>query len=226
MPSASDPHAGDKPVSFPAWRDWLITAPIALLLLLAIAFGTSAFIHGQLLSLGGSIWHDYNMLRFDMSQPSCNPNMDVDAEVQRRMANQKADTDSLFDTGPADPESIRQSLTSQREQCRENFEIYDYNREQTSTATLQSFRSVELAAGQLNTVGQAWQPYILVLLIIFGGLIATIKNEQISLRPPKSRLTIVCRPARSFWFMSRWQPVRSRGSVSMWAAIPRSTASG
>ena len=186
MPSASDPHAGDKPVSFPAWRDWLITAPIALLLLLAIAFGTSAFIHGQLLSLGGSIWHDYNMLRFDMSQPSCNPNMDVDAEVQRRMANQKADTDSLFDTGPADPESIRQSLTSQREQCRENFEIYDYNREQTSTATLQSFRSVELAAGQLNTVGQAWQPYILVLLIIFGGLIATIKNEQISLRPPKS----------------------------------------
>ena len=186
MPSASDPHAGDKPVSFPAWRDWLITAPIALLLLLAIAFGTSAFIHGQLLSLGGSIWHDYNMLRFDMSQPSCNPNMDVDAEVQRRMANQKADTDSLFDTGPADPESIRQSLTSQREQCRENFEIYDYNREQTSTATLQGFRSVELAAGQLNTVGQAWQPYILVLLIIFGGLIATIKNEQISLRPPKS----------------------------------------
>ena len=108
-PSASDPHAGDKPVSFPAWRDWLITAPVAVLLLLAIAFGTSAFIHGQLLSLGGSIWHDYNMLRFDMSQPSCDPNMDIDAEVQRRMANQKVDSDSLFDTGPADPDAIRRS---------------------------------------------------------------------------------------------------------------------
>ena len=186
MPSASDPHAGDKPVSFPAWRDWLITAPVAVLLLLAIAFGTSAFIHGQLLSLGGSIWHDYNMLRFDMIQPSCDPNMDIDAEVQRRMANQKVDSDSLFDTGPADPDAIRRSLVSQRDQCRENFDIYAYNREQTGTATLRAFRAVELSAGKLNAIGQAWQPYILVLLIMFGGMIALIKNEQISLRPPKS----------------------------------------
>lgn len=187
-PSLSDPHAGDRPVEHSAKRNWFITAPIAVLLLLAILFGTSAFIHGQLLSLGGSIWHDYNMLRVDMPKPSCNPQMNVDAEVKKRMANKQVDSDSLFDSGPSNPEAIRESLESQRQQCKQNFQIYEYNHKTTATSTLQAFRAVELGMGRINTVGQAWQSYILVLLIMFGGFVALALGEQIALRPPKSRM--------------------------------------
>lgn len=187
-PSLSDPHAGDQPAYYSAKRNWFITAPTAILLLLAILFGTSAFIHGQLLSLGGSIWQDYNLLRFDMPKPECNPKMDVEAEVKKRMANSQADTDSLFDAGPSNPDAIRKSLESQRQQCQQNFQIYQYNKQTTSTATLQAFRAIELGMGKVNAVGQAWQAYILVLLIMFGGFVALALGEQIALRPPKSRL--------------------------------------
>lgn len=188
VPSLSDPHAGDMPVSYSAKRNWFITAPTAILLLMAILFGTSAFIHGQLLSLGGTVWQNYQMLRFDMPQPSCNPNMDVDAEVNKRMANTTADPDSLFDAGPSNPDAIRRSLESQRQQCQQNVQTYQYNHEMTGTPTLRAFRSVELTMGRINALGQDWQAYILVCLIIFGGFIALTLGEQIALRPPKSRL--------------------------------------
>ena len=68
-----DPHSDDLSTTYSAGRNWLITLPIAALLLLAILFGTSAFIHGQLLSLGGDIWQNYNMLRVDMAEPACDP---------------------------------------------------------------------------------------------------------------------------------------------------------
>ena len=115
----ADPHAGDRPTVYSALRSWLVTLPTAALLLLAIVFGTSAFIHGQLLSLGGHIWQDYNLLRADMAKPHCDPNPDIAARVKKaRQA--KADSDSLFDAGPADPKALRQSMIAQRDQCRQN----------------------------------------------------------------------------------------------------------
>ncbi|AWN16382.1 TRAP transporter large permease subunit [Salinisphaera sp. LB1] len=186
-PAPSDPHAGDRPTQYSRLRSWLITLPTAVLLLLAIVFGTSAFIHGQLLSLGGHIWRDYNVLRADMPKPHCNPNPDIAARVKKAQQ-RKADSDSLFDAGPAHPKALRQSLIAQRQECRQSFQFYRYNRKMTATATLRAFRAVELGVGRINSIGQNWQPYILVLLILFGGAIALALAEQIALRPPASRL--------------------------------------
>lgn len=186
---ASDPHSGDLIHKYSAARNWLITLPIAVLLLLAIVFGTSAFIHGQLLSLGGNIWHDYNMLRYDMPEPSCNPDIDIDARIaQNQKAGGEADSDALFDAGPSDPEAMRRSLESQRDQCRNSYERYEYNHEVTATSTLRAYRGLELGMGHINQMGQNFQAYILVLLIMFGGFIALTLNEQIGLRTPYTRL--------------------------------------
>ena len=185
----ADPHAGDLALHYSARRNWLITAPIAVLLLLAITFGTSAFIHGQLLSLGGSIWADYNMLRFDMARPGCDPAMDIDARIAS-MQHSEADEDSLFDAGPADPQAQRRSLESQKKQCNERFERFDYNQKWTHTSSLRAFRMLELGMGRINQLGQDAQAYILVLLIMLGGFIALVLNEQIALRMPRTRLDI------------------------------------
>ncbi|MES1924677.1 TRAP transporter large permease subunit [Salinisphaera sp. T31B1] len=188
-PAHADPHAGDVAVEYSQARNWLITAPIAILLLLAIVFGTSAFIHGQLLSLGGTLWDNYNMLRVDMSEPTCDPNMDIDARIANMQGSAAAE-DSLFDAGPADPEARRRSLESQLAQCKENYQRYEYNQKWTDTSTLRAFRALELGMGRINQIGQGAQAYILVLLIMFGGFIALVLNEQIALRMPKTRLDI------------------------------------
>ena len=185
-----DPHSDDLSTTYSAGRNWLITLPIAALLLLAILFGTSAFIHGQLLSLGGDIWQNYNMLRVDMAEPACDPDMDIDARVAQSQSSASAapDEDSLFDAGPSDPQALRRSLEAQRGQCRESYERYEYNQQTTSTSTLRAYRSLELGMGRINQMGQGVQAYILVLLIMLGGFIALALNEQIALRMPKSRL--------------------------------------
>ena len=185
--AAADPHAGDMSTTYSAGRNWLITLPVAVLLLFAILFGTSAFIHGQLLSLGGEIWQNYNTLRYDMSEPTCDPDLDIDARLEQSQSS-TADADSLFDAGPSDPEAKRRSLESQRDQCRASYERYEYNSEMTATSTLRAYRTLELSMGRINQMGQGFQAYILVLLIMLGGFIATALNEQIGLRAPKSRL--------------------------------------
>lgn len=186
----TDPHAGDHATQYGTARNWLITAPVALLLLLAILFGTSAFIHGQLLSLGGQIWQNYNMLRYDMPEPTCDPNIDIDAQVKQSQATESVASNdgSLFDAGPSDPEALRRSLESKRANCRQDYERYEYNQRITATATLRAYRGLELSVGRINQLGQDFQAYILVLLIIFGGFIALVLNEQIALRMPRSRL--------------------------------------
>ena len=69
--------------------DWLSTFPIFCLLILTLVVGTGEMVHGQLLKLGESLFGDpangvqYWMLRVDPVAPTCNPNVDVDAQVHR-----------------------------------------------------------------------------------------------------------------------------------------------
>ncbi len=184
-----DPPLEDTPEVYSRARNWLLTLPTAILLLATILFGTSAFIHGQLLAVGGQIWENYSLLRADMEKPGCDPQLDVDQRVGQIMqSGGGGGGDSLLDMGPTDPEALRQSIESRRSQCRQAFERYEYNSEITSTATLQAYRAIELTMGRISQIGNAAQSYILVLLILFGGLAAVVLHEQIALRFPKTRL--------------------------------------
>lgn len=201
-PAVAGAKVGDAPKEYSRARNWLITLPVAITLLLAIIFGTSAYIHSQFLNLGGAIWPNYSFLRTDMPKPACNPDMDIDAHIEKLKESKpaKADTDSLFDTGPVDPEARRRSLESQRAQCRQRFEMYRYNKEMTATSSLRLFRSVELSMARINDLGNDARSFILVLLIMLGGFITLVLNEQIALRVPKSRLD--CRVAGGAQFVA------------------------
>lgn len=170
-------------------RRW-ITWPVAIMLLTAILFGTSAYITAQLLHVGGDIWNQYNFLRVDMPKPTCNPNPDINAEVAAKVkaAASQNNANSLFSSGPVNPKAVRASLLEQRDGCRQQFKLYAYNHKMVQSPFLRAYRSVELAMGQLNTIGQTGQIYLLILMILICSLAALFADEHIALRPPRSRL--------------------------------------
>lgn len=172
----------------PAHIRW-ITLPVAIMLLTTILFGTSAYITAQMLHVGGEIWDQYNFLRVDMPQPTCNANPDIDAEVKQAVAaSAKQSDDSLFDAGPADPKAVRESMLDRRDQCRDQFKLYAYNHKMVQSPFLRVYRGVELTMGKINQIGQNGQVYLLVLVILICSLAAKLADEHISLRPPQSRL--------------------------------------
>ena len=77
------------------WRrrptEWLVGLPTIALLLLVLVIGTGEMLHGQLLRMGEAMFGSqadgvqYFMLRADPEQPSCNPSLNIDAELDRQM---------------------------------------------------------------------------------------------------------------------------------------------
>lgn len=172
-----------------AWRNWLIALPTALLLLAAVAFATSSFVHARLLNLGETFWPGYNFLRVEMPKPACDANANIDAQVAQAVAqSRKSNADSLFDSGPVDPGAVRASLVDQRDQCRKLFRLYEHNRQASQSLALRAYRTLELAVGALTVAGQDVQPYVLVLLILLCGFAGKLGHEHIALRLPATAL--------------------------------------
>ena len=63
--------------------EWSMALPAFLILVFVILLNTSHTVHGQLLQLGESVWEGYFQLRQDPVEPTCDPQMDIDAEVQQ-----------------------------------------------------------------------------------------------------------------------------------------------
>ena len=104
--------------------EWLSSLPVFLLLILTLVIGTGEMIHGQLLRMGEKLFGDpstgvqYFMLRADPTKPDCDPNPDIEAEVQKKVAGGGADDEfgGLFADEVVDPEAVRQSLTTARDE--------------------------------------------------------------------------------------------------------------
>ncbi len=79
--------------------EWLSSLPVLMLLVLTLVIGTGEMIHGQLLRMGEKIFGDpatgvqYFMLRADPAKPDCNPNPDIEAEIQKKVSGGAADED-------------------------------------------------------------------------------------------------------------------------------------
>ncbi|HNJ87344.1 MAG TPA: hypothetical protein PKU92_12235, partial [Agitococcus sp.] len=92
--------------------EWLSSLPVFLLLILTLVIGTGEMIHGQLLRMGEKLFGDpstgvqYFMLRADPTKPDCDPNPDIEAEVQKKVAGGGADDEfgGLFADEVVDPE--------------------------------------------------------------------------------------------------------------------------
>ncbi|PTQ90993.1 TRAP transporter large permease subunit [Agitococcus lubricus] len=176
-------------------HEWLASLPIFCLLILTLVIGTGEMIHGQLLRMGEKIFGDpstgvqYFMLRADPVKPDCDPNPDIEAEVQKSLAASSqpaSDIDSLFASEPVDPEATRQSLITARDLCQEKHQAY-VNLSKNVTPSLKAYRTFETAFFGLFHFGTENRAVILILMVAIAATTTTLGLHHIALRPPVTK---------------------------------------
>ncbi|MFP5383162.1 MAG: TRAP transporter large permease subunit [Gammaproteobacteria bacterium] len=183
-------HAPDRNVLFAnrSAGEWLVSLPAFFILLTVIFLGTGEYIHSQLLKLGESQWDQYFVLRADIADPSCDPNPDIDSEVERLIEEAEAADDDELDmfAEEVDPEAIRRSVEGSRDLCRERWAIAKQNQERV-TPEVRAFRAVETGVAKLVTFVGQYKQLMLCILILICAAWATIGRGHISLRPVVTR---------------------------------------
>ena len=170
--------------------EWLSSLPACILLLLVVIFSTSSDIHNQILRVGEHYWAGYYKLRVDPVLPTCNPQADIETQLQQRLAQSTEDDGlglDLFDAAPVDPNLIRISLENAKQECVVKFSSYEETASRI-TPTVKAFRSVELFVSSAISVGLVSQKFILIIIILLCAMTATFKRHHIAMRPVVSRL--------------------------------------
>ncbi len=176
--------------------EWLSSLPMFMLLLLTLIIGTGEMFHGQLLRMGEQIFGDsrdgvqYFMLRVDPTAPTCDPNMNVDAEVAKRVAASSSSADdfgSLFASTPPDPKAIRESVQTSLQQCREKHVFYGKVIKHI-TPTLRVYRVFETSFFWLFHFGMDNRPLLLLMIVFFASMTTTFAHHHIALRPARTVL--------------------------------------
>lgn len=170
--------------------EWLSSLPACVLLLLVVIFSTSSDIHNQILRVGEHYWPGYYKLRVDPVTPTCNPNVDVEAQLQKRLSESTEDDGlglGLFEAEPVDPELIRSSIINAQEECQLKFQTYEETNSKITPA-VKAFRAVELFVSDAIGIGLVSQKFILVVLLLLCAMTATFKRHHIAMRPVLSRL--------------------------------------
>ncbi len=177
---------------------WVAALPSLLLLLLVLLIGSGELLHGRLLEIGQVLFGDrikqvqYYALRADPTPPSCNAQLDVDAEVTRLLAKQKVDLarndrlDELIGTQPMNEATMRYSLQAALKQCLQMHARHEQIKAHI-TADVKIFRSVEQSLFELFHFGAQNRVIIAMLLMGFAMLAATINHGHLSLAVPHHR---------------------------------------
>lgn len=164
--------------------EWFSSLPACILLFLVVIFSTSSDIHNQILQVGEHYWPGYYKLRVDPTAPTCDPNINVEEQLQKRLA-QSQDDDfglGLFDAAPIDPDLIRTSIENARLDCVNKVQAYDRIMERI-TPTVEAFRSVELFVSEMIGIGLVSQKFILIVMVLLCAMTATMKRHHIAMRP-------------------------------------------
>ncbi|MFE8070174.1 TRAP transporter large permease subunit [Marinobacteraceae bacterium S3BR75-40.1] len=170
--------------------EWLSSLPACLLLLSVVVFSTSSDIHNQMLKLGEHFWDSYYQLRSDPQPPTCDPDPDIEAQVNAKVA-ASGEEDSLLGgliaSEPVDPDAVRESLLNARDACRAKYTQYETTKERITPA-VKAYRNVELFISDLVAFGLTSQRYILALLVMVCAATATFTRHHIAMRGIESRL--------------------------------------
>ncbi len=177
--------------------EWIVSFPTIILLLLVLVISTGELIHGRLLAGGETLFGDpakkvqYYALRADPVKPTCDANINVDAEVQKRVAAQaskpKDALDDIFsaDTGPT-ADQLRRSLVDSLAECRFKHDFYNRAAEHITPGVV-AYRTLETSFFGLFRFGAENRSMILLLLMGVVILAATAKYEHIGLVPVRTR---------------------------------------
>ncbi|MFN3887555.1 MAG: TRAP transporter large permease subunit [Aquabacterium sp.] len=172
--------------------EWLSSLPVFIMLLLTLIIGTGEMVHGQLLRLGESMFGDqkaqiqYFMLRAEPSRPTCDPKIDIDAEMAR-LAGQAPkggdDIDDLFGDEPAmDPTVQRKSLEQSLAICQLKHDLYNRVVEH-QTPQVKLYRTIETSFFGLFQYGTENRSLILLLMVAIAAVSTTLGFHHIGIRP-------------------------------------------
>lgn len=168
------------------WREWISSFPVLILLLLVIAAGTSENIHSKFLQIGQAFWDDYFILRGDIPTPSCNPELNIEKELDRLQLEAEAasaeDELGLFDDTEFDREASRTSLTSQIQLCREKHALAAENQARVDGPVI-IFRSIETVIAGVSMAVVSQQRLMMILMIFICAITASVTRHHISFRP-------------------------------------------
>lgn len=171
-------------------REWFSSFPACLLLLAVVLFSTSSDIHNQMLRGGEQLWNGYYKLRTDPVQPTCDPNVDIDAAVADKLAEDASDQDpmaALLGDAQVDPDKVRLSVERSVENCRRSYESYE-SLQGKVTPALEIYRTVELFIADMIAIGLESQRFILLILVMLCAVTATLTRHHIAMRAMETRL--------------------------------------
>jgi TRAP-type C4-dicarboxylate transport system permease large subunit len=158
---------------------------LLLLLMFTLLLGMGNSLHSRLLWVGEQVWPNYYLLNPNATEPDCQLELDVDAEVSKRLAAYRPDPDDLF-SSPPNPSALRKSLERNLQLCEGQHALYQQNLEH-ATPALGVFKTVEqgLAGFLLNNIGLS--KYLFIAMFAMAAAIAALDTDHIALRLPRNR---------------------------------------
>jgi TRAP-type C4-dicarboxylate transport system permease large subunit len=167
--------------------EWLAAMPVFLVLIFVILLNTSHATHSQLLKLGENVWDGYFQLRFDLVQPSCEIEGNIDAQLARLIVENSASSAEnewgfFDDLEPVDTSLLRQSLVNARAVCEVRIQTYEQTLDRITPA-VRAFRALELSIAGFGEFGLQAQRIMLAILVLICGMTALFRRHHIALRP-------------------------------------------
>jgi TRAP-type C4-dicarboxylate transport system permease large subunit len=160
-------------------------AILLLLLFFTLLLGMGNSLHSRLLWVGEQTWSNYYLLNPDATEPSCRLEMNVDAEVQKRVKAYKPNPDDLFDS-PPNPEAIRTSLERNLALCADKYTAYQNNVEK-ATPALGVFKTVEQGLATFLLENIELTKYLFIAIFAMAAAVAALDADHIALRLPRNR---------------------------------------
>ncbi len=176
------------------WTEWISTFVVLILLLLTLVIGTGEMIHGQLLRMGERLYGDpatgmqYSFLRAEPKAPTCERNIDVDSRVQQQMKADAADEFADF-FGVRSAADVRAAVMQAQQVCEESYAFYDQaiNHIQQQPS-IRAYRQFETTFFGLFKFGTENRSLLLVIMVVFAAISATLKTHHIGLRSPATKI--------------------------------------
>ena len=161
---------------------------ILFLLIFIIFARTGESMHGQLTQLGAYIWEDYFVIRSEISDPTCDPTLNVQQRLNQleAEANASADDFDLFDEG-FDREAARTSLENQLRQCKQEIALVEELRAKVTPA-VGIFSSIEHKFSEISIFSTDKQQMLLLTLLFMAAAVATMQRHHIGFRPMVSKM--------------------------------------
>ncbi len=177
-----------------AARGWAASLPTLILLSLVLLIGTGELVHSRFLQWGQALFGDqgqYFLLRAPHEAPTCDPKLDVEAEVRHQMQATLSAADAELErelgmaATPRSEAMMRQSVQAALAQCRQEHARHK-RLLHTTTDQVRWFTTLERGFFELFRFGSEQRSLFVLLLMSATWLLTTWRHQHISLVPART----------------------------------------